>query len=107
VHKQQQWCVQMNWDTATAFDMSDKKQFPQVPGGGSAIRDILEDMNLSPDRMLTMIPMNMHLHINTEHSWDGLLVRHTACPLQLCPFYNTDTCFHFGSLCMMISPKSL
>jgi hypothetical protein len=69
------WFVQMDWDTASAFDMRDKSQFPQVPAGGSAIRDVLEDMSLTPDTMLTMIPRQMHLHMTSEHSWDGMLVR--------------------------------
>jgi hypothetical protein len=69
------WFVQMDWDTARAFDMRDKSQFPQVPAGGSAMRDVLEDMSLTPDRMLTMVPRQMHLHTTSEHSWDGMLVR--------------------------------
>jgi hypothetical protein len=65
----------MDWDTARAFDVRDKSQFPQVPAGGSAIRDVLEDVSLTPDRMLTMIPRQMHLHTTSEHSRDGMLVR--------------------------------
>jgi hypothetical protein len=78
----------MSWDTASAFNMSDKKQFPQVPAGGNAIRDILEDISLSPDRTLTMIPMQMHVHLTSEHSWDGMLVRRTARHPHPCSLYN-------------------
>jgi hypothetical protein len=73
----------MDWDLASAFDMRDKSQFPQVPAGGSAIRDVLQDMSITPDRMLTMIPKQMHLHMTSEHSWDGMLVRCTPVQLRL------------------------
>jgi hypothetical protein len=82
----------MDWDLASAFDMRDKSQFPQVPGGGSAIRDVLVDMSLTHDRMLTMIPRQMHLHTTSEHSWDGMLVRCIPCLID-----RNEACFLPGS----------
>jgi hypothetical protein len=98
-HKQG-WFVQMDWDTDSAFDMRDKSQFPQVPAGGSAIRDVLEDMPIKPDRTLTMIPKQMHVHITSEHSWDGMLVRCTPGLLELLSSsYSTiDTLLPFAAI---------
>lgn len=49
--------------------------FPVVAAGGSGIADVIQDRGVTPDLMLKMIPIQMHWHETSEHSWDGLLVR--------------------------------
>lgn len=65
--------IQITWDPATAFDMDDDTIFPMVAAGGSGIADVILDRNIKPDRMIKMIPIQLHWHETSEHSWDGLL----------------------------------
>lgn len=66
--------MQMNWDASSAFDITDKTSFPRIPAGGKAIRDVIEHPDTPVDRMLTMVPEQMHWHLTSEHAWDGMLV---------------------------------
>lgn len=65
----------MNWDPSTAFNMHDRSQFPAMPAGGSALRYALEHPSATPDRVVSLIPEQMHWHVASEHSWEGMLVR--------------------------------
>eukprot|EP00892_Ulva_mutabilis_P000744 jgi/Ulvmu1/10670/UM066_0054.1 len=65
--------IQITWDPATAFDMDDDTIFPMVAAGGSSIADSILDASITPDRMIKMIPIQLHWHETSEHSWDGML----------------------------------
>ena len=100
----------MNWDSSTAFDMSDRSQFPAVPAGGTGLRDALLNPSATPDREVSMIPVQMHWHVTSEHSWQGMLVRpllravvsgeHSAVPPLATVLRSTPTsllyCITFG-----------
>lgn len=64
--------IQITWDPATAFDM-DADIFPVVAAGGDGIADVILDRGVTPDRKIKMIPIQLHWHETSEHSWDGLL----------------------------------
>lgn len=66
--------LQITWDAAEAFDMEDNTIFPMVAAGGNGIADVILDPTVKPDRMVKMIPIQLHWHETSEHSWDGLLV---------------------------------
>nr|QBP05104.1 alpha carbonic anhydrase 1 [Ulva prolifera] len=65
--------IQITWEPATAFDMDDDTIFPMVAAGGNGIADVILDPSIVPDRMIKMIPIQLHWHETSEHAWDGLL----------------------------------
>lgn len=67
-------CLQITWDTDTAFDMSNNDTFPVLAAGGNGVADVMLDPSVVPDRMVKMIPIQLHWHETSEHSWDGMLV---------------------------------
>lgn len=69
------WWVQITWDVATAFDMSDDSIFPMLAAGGSRVADVVLDPSVPVDRRVKLIPLQLHWHETSEHAWDGLLVR--------------------------------
>ena len=69
--------VQINWDP-TQFDLT-VDQFPKVPilAGANSITASQEFYNPQApvDRFITMIPVQMHWHVVSEHSLNGNYVR--------------------------------
>lgn len=67
--------MQITWDVDTAFDIEDDSIFPMLAAGGTGVADVVLDPSVTPDRMLKMIPIQLHWHETSEHAWDGMLVR--------------------------------
>ena len=65
---------QINWDTSVAFDISDDTIFPVLAAGGNGIADVVLDPSIEPDRMVKVVPIQLHWHVTSEHAWDGLMV---------------------------------
>ena len=78
--------VQISWDPLQ-FDLT-LDQFPvvQVGPGATGVASSLETYNPSfpsrPERTLTMVPVQMHWHVVSEHSVDGRYVRARCSALQ-------------------------
>lgn len=60
--------------------MEDDEIFPLLAAGGTGVADVMLDPSVQPDRMVKMIPIQLHWHETSEHSWDGMLVRSDTMP---------------------------
>jgi hypothetical protein len=56
--------------------------FPTVAAGGDNISHILLDDTVKPEYRLKMIPIQLHMHVPSEHTWDGMMVRTPAAQRQ-------------------------
>lgn len=75
--------MQISWDPLQ-FDLT-QPTFPvvQVAAGATGVASSLETYNpaapAAVERTLTMVPVQMHWHVVSEHSLDGKYVRPPHC----------------------------